>query len=90
MPLLLTEEIHQALNTLALPQWISKAELKTQYHFLAKKNHPDMGGNAVKMETLNNAYQLLMKYIEEFRYTFDDEEINKQFSGANHVQQFKP
>ena len=42
------------------------------------------------MEQINFAYTLLIKYIEEFRYTFDELEVNKQFPGAGYVQQFKP
>ena len=57
---------------------------------MAKKNHPDLGGDVEKMEQLNHAYRLLMKYIEEFRYTFDEEEISKQFPGADYAQRFKP
>ena len=84
------KEIEKALNILALPQLISRSDIKKQYYFLAKKNHPDQGGSAEKMEQLNWAYQLLIQYIDEFRYTFDDEEISKQFPGADYVQRFKP
>ena len=84
------EEIENALEILQLPKLISKRDIKIQFHFLAKKNHPDLGGNAEQMEALNNAYKLLIKYIEEFRYAFDDEEISKQFPGADYVQRFKP
>ena len=85
-----TEEIEKALEILSLPKMISREDIKKQYRFLAKKNHPDKGGDAEKMEQLNYAYRLLMKYIEEFRYTFDEEEISKQFPGADHAQRFKP
>jgi len=84
------EEIEKALEVLALPKFISKAEIKQQYHFLAKKNHPDIGGSADRMEALNYAYKILIKYIEEFRYTFDEEEISKQFPGADYVERFRP
>jgi len=84
------EEIEKALEVLALPKLISRAEIKHQYHFLAKKNHPDFGGTTEHMEILNHAYKLLMKYVEEFRYSFDDEEISKQFPGADYVNRFKP
>jgi DnaJ-class molecular chaperone len=83
------EEIENALDTLGLPKLITKEDVKRQYHFLAKKNHPDLGGEAMKMEQLNSAYQLLMKYIEEFRYTFDEEEVSKQFPGADHAQRYR-
>ena len=84
------EEIEKALNILSLPKLISREDVKTQYRFLAKKNHPDKGGDAEKMEQLNMAYKLLITYIEEFRYTFDEEEVSKQFPGADYVQRFKP
>ena len=84
------EEIEKALNVLSLPKLISREDIKIQYRFLAKKTHPDKGGDAEKMEQLNTAYKLLMKYIDEFRYTFDEEEISKQFPGADYVQRFKP
>jgi len=84
------DEIEKALEMLVLPKLISRTEIKTQYRLLAKKNHPDAGGSAEKMEQLNHAYALLMQYINEFRYTFDEEEISKQFPGADYVQRFKP
>ena len=75
---------------MALPKLISKEDIKKQYRYLAKKNHPDTGGDAKQMEQLNYAYKLLMNYIEEFRYTFDEEEVSKQFPGADHARRFKP
>jgi DnaJ-class molecular chaperone len=84
------EEINRALDILCLPKLITKSDIKKQYHFFAKKYHPDLGGDVQKMEEINYAYKLLMKYIEEFRYTFDEEEISKQFPGADHAQRFKP
>jgi len=84
------DEIEKALEILNLPKLISKEDIKKQYHFLAKKNHPDLGGDVENMEQLNYAYKLLMKYIEEFRYTFDEEEISKQFPGADYAHRFKP
>ena len=84
------EEIERALDILGLPKLITKEDIKKQYHFLAKKNHPDLGGDMEEMEQINTAYTFLMKYIEEFRYTFDEEEIAKQYPGAGHAQRFRP
>jgi len=83
------EEIDRALDVLGLPKLITREDIKKQYHFLAKKKHPDIGGDAMEMEQLNAAYKLLMKYIEEFRYTFDEEEVSKQFPGADHAQRYR-
>jgi len=84
------EEIERALDILDLPKLITKEDIKKQYHFLAKKNHPDLGGSVEDMEQINSAYALLMKYIEEFRYTFNEEEVAKQYPGADHAQRFRP
>jgi len=84
------ETIEEALDILELPKFITREDLKRQYRFLAKKYHPDIGGDAAKMELLNYAYKLLMKYIEDFRYTFDEDEINRQFPGADHASRFNP
>jgi len=84
------DEIRKALKILDLPTFITKEDIKQQYRFLAKKNHPDIGGNPEMMEQVSSAYRLLMKYIEEFRYTFDEEEVARQYPGANHVQRFRP
>ncbi len=84
------EIIEEALDTLELPKFVTKEDIKNQYRFLAKKYHPDVGGDAQKMEQLNHAYQLLMKYIEDFRYTFDEDEINRQYPGVDHANRFRP
>jgi len=82
-------EIEYALDILGLPKLITKEDIRKQYHFLAKKNHPDFGGDVIEMGKINNAYTFLMHYIEEFRYTFTEEEISKQFPGADYVQRFR-
>ena len=84
------DEIEKALEILQLPKLVTKQTVKEQYHFLAKKNHPDLGGSASKMEAVNHAYQLLIQYMDDFRYAFDEDEISKQYPGADYVQRFKP
>jgi len=83
------DKIKEALDTLELPNLITKVDLKKQYRFISKKYHPDIGGSEEKQEQINSAYRLLMKYIEEFRYTFDEEEVSKQFPGVDYVNRFK-
>lgn len=84
------EEIEKALEVLVLPRLIRKNDIKKQYYFLAKKNHPDIGGDEKRMEELNNAYKTLMKYVDGFCFSFTKDEIIKQFSGVGYAQQFKP
>ncbi len=84
------EEIDWALDILSLPKLVCKADIKSQYYFFSKKYHPDFGGDTVKMEQVNMAYGILTDYIEGFRYTFDEDEINRQFSGIDYANQFRP
>ena len=83
------KSLDDALEILQLPRFITKEDIKKQYHFFAKKYHPDYGGEKNEMEKINNAYKILMKYIEEFRYTFDNDEIEKQSPGASHEKRYR-
>jgi DnaJ-class molecular chaperone len=82
--------IEKALECMQLPHLVTKEDVKRQYRYLSKKYHPDVGGDAEKMQCLSEAYDTLMRYIENFRYRFDDEEIANQFPGAEHADRFKP
>jgi len=84
-----SSQIKEALETLGLPSLISKDDIKKQYRHLAKRYHPDKGGDSEEMERISHAYTLLMEYIEQFRYTFDEDEINRQFPGADYAKRFK-
>jgi len=83
------EIIQNALDTLQLPNLITKDDVKKQYRYLSKKEHPDVGGSDIKQEELNRAYKVLMDYIENFRYSFDEDEIKEQFSGVYYAKQFR-
>ena len=85
----ISSQIKEALETLGLPAFISKDDIKRQYRYLAKKHHPDRGGDPEEMEKISRAYTLLMEYIDQFRYAFDDEEISRQFPGADYAKRFK-
>ncbi|HHO42577.1 MAG TPA: J domain-containing protein [Epsilonproteobacteria bacterium] len=84
------EEINDALETMSLPRYITREDIKNRYRHLAKKLHPDVGGSAEEMERLNRAYELLVGYIEDFKYSFDEIEIAKQSPILDHSQRFKP
>ena len=70
--------LYKALEVLELPPFITKEELKNRYRVLAKKYHPDVSKDTKRMSEVNEAYELLMYYIENFRYSFDNDEISKQ------------
>jgi DnaJ-class molecular chaperone len=86
----IAEEMQQALDRLDLPTLVTKSDIKKRYRQLARIYHPDLNQSDGNMEKINQAYALLMEYIESFRYTFDTDEIARQFPGAEHAKKFKP
>lgn len=84
------DEIDQALDILGLPPLVTKDDIKKQYYYLAKKYHPDHNSDSKKMELINRSYELLSSYIDQFRYSFSDDEISRQFPGADYGKRFRP
>ena len=83
-------ELYKALQTLELPPFVTKDEIKRHYRYLARKYHPDTNSDSEKMLEINRAYELLMEYIENFRYSFDNDEVNKQMPNMSFGSKFKP
>lgn len=54
-------ERQQALAVLGLPPDATRQQIKRRYRELAKKYHPDLGGDQKEMRRIIAAYQLLMK-----------------------------
>lgn len=54
-------ERQQALAVLGLPPDATHQQIKRRYRELAKKYHPDLGGDQKEMRRIIAAYQLLMK-----------------------------
>jgi len=83
------EIIREALNVLELPVLISLEDLKKQYKYLARKNHPDITKNTEKMVKINEAYEIIKSYMTNFKFSFDEEEIRKQFPEDTHAYKFR-
>lgn len=54
-------ERQQALAVLGLPPNATRQQIKRRYRALAKKHHPDRGGDQRQMQRIIAAYELLMK-----------------------------
>jgi DnaJ-class molecular chaperone len=81
--------IHRALETLGLPARVNLKEITERYRYLASTLHPDTGGDAEKMAAINEAYDILRKYIEHYRFSFSEEEIAGQFPQEGHADRFR-
>ncbi|WP_456434028.1 J domain-containing protein [Nitratifractor sp.] len=83
------DDIQKAVELLGLPSMVTKEEVKRRYRSLARRYHPDRPeGDARKMAQLAEAYGILMDYIENFRYSFDDAELARQFPDRGHTEKF--
>lgn len=51
----------QALNVLGLPPNATPDQIKRRYRALAKRYHPDRGGDQKQMQRIIAAYELLVK-----------------------------
>jgi len=83
------KKIYEALEVLGLPPLVSLKDIKQRYHLLAKKYHPDVGGDEEEMERINRAYKLLKEYIENYKFSFSEDEILKQFPTQNYANRFR-
>ena len=84
------EKIDEALEVLGLPRMVTAREVKERYRALARRHHPDRPeGDAGRMRQIQEAYDLLKEYMENFRFRFDDEEIARQFPEREHNERFK-
>jgi DnaJ-domain-containing protein 1 len=54
-------ERQQALGVLGLPPNATPQQIKRRYRALAKKYHPDRGGDQRQMQRIIAAYELLIK-----------------------------
>ncbi len=54
-------ERQQALKVLGLPPNATPLQIKRRYRALAKRHHPDRGGDPKQMQRIIAAYELLMK-----------------------------
>jgi DnaJ-domain-containing protein 1 len=51
----------QALAVMGLPASATQQQIKTRYRTLAKRYHPDLGGDPRQMSRLTAAYSILMR-----------------------------
>lgn len=78
-------KITEARNLLELPEQATLAEIKSHYRKLMKEYHPDRcAGDKTKCEKmatrLSLAYQLIMSYCSQYKFSFAKEEVRKYIS----------
>ena len=75
------EEIDKTRKILELSEKATLAEIKEVHRRLSKKWHPDGCKKKdqkichEKMKEINRAYKIIMKYINDYNYSFEQERI---------------
>ena len=59
-------------KTLGVPRTATTDEIKKAFRKLARKHHPDTGGDEAKFKELNEAYEVLSDDKKRQRTTFAD------------------
>jgi DnaJ-class molecular chaperone len=73
------EDYEKALRTLGIVSKFSVSDLKNNYLKLSKQHHPDMPeGDAKKFKEINEAYKLIQKYIQSYRFGVDEKDFYEQ------------
>ena len=72
-------EFQDAVKGLDLISLRTKEDVRKKYLKLSRKYHPDMpGGSTEKFQEIREAYEILVEYMDNFRFVFSDEEFKQQ------------
>jgi DnaJ-class molecular chaperone len=79
------QEISAARKTLELPQAATMESIKSSYHRLLVKWHPDkcLGDKETCTEMTRriiSAYQTIMQYCAQYQYSFSEETVKRHLS----------
>jgi len=77
------QQIQNAMEVMNLHSRITFAEIKDIYKKLMKQYHPDTCKEPIeiceqKSKEIANAYKILQKYCQNYRYSFTEEEVANQ------------
>ncbi len=90
------EEIDRARRILGLGEEAKISEIRSAFHRLARSFHPDstqQGSpeNRDKYKEITWAYTLLLKYCQNYRFSFREEDVKRQTwdeETYRHLKQF--
>jgi DnaJ-class molecular chaperone len=88
-------EIEEARKLLGLGEEATLREIKKAYRILAQRHHPDKQGSAAgktteeTMKKINWAYKLLMDYCDNYKYTFNEEDVARTYPHEEYLRTFK-
>ncbi|MEA1891531.1 MAG: DnaJ domain-containing protein [Campylobacterota bacterium] len=73
------KDFEKSLESLGIVSKFTLSDLKSNYLQLSKKHHPDMAdGDALKFKEINEAYKLIQKYTQNYRFGVDEKDFYQQ------------
>jgi len=57
---------------------LTMSQVKRRQRELSRKYHPDLQGDASRMQVLNSAATILMDYLQSYCFSFSEEEFYRQ------------
>ncbi len=84
------QELMAALKLFQLGERATLRQVKSRHRELAKNHHPDHGCDSDPeiIRAINTAYEVLMIYCENYRYSFTEEEFLEQVPEERLRRQF--
>jgi DnaJ-class molecular chaperone len=83
------QDLSEALAIFSLTGRATLKEIKSRHRDLVKCHHPDAGGgDNERIRQINTAYQVLLTYCRDYRYSFSQEEFLEQRPEERLRQQF--
>ena len=87
------KDINEAQTILGLGKTATLKEIKRAYRRLAHHYHPDKHDSAScvdeeMMKKLNWAYKVLMDYCNEYRYSFDEQDVARTYPHEEYMRKW--
>jgi preprotein translocase subunit Sec63 len=87
-------DIDEARKVLGLGEAATLKEIKSAYRKLSHRYHPDKhggtaGGSDLMMKKVNQAYNLLLKYCTDYKYSFKEEDISRTYPYEEHMRKWR-
>ena len=81
------KKFEEAVDSLQFCTKVTYSDLKIRYRELSKLYHPDMpNGDAKKFDEITKAYKLLKTYMQEYRFSFNEEEFKEQYPSVLNME----
>jgi len=83
-------EIDEARRFLGLYETATLKRIKSAYRHLSRRYHPDRHGSESEetMKRLNRAYKLLMDYVNDYEYSFKEEDVARAYPHAEYLRRW--